>query len=197
VVALFTYNCTPSDIKRCDSFSRQMTEAMKEWQRRFPVNPEKMHRDTVLSKLGEIGAAHYLRSLGFWAAEPDFEIYGKKEKSYAADILLPGSTGIHVKTQDVAQARRYGTSWVFMKRDPATYEKSHDVVLFCTYKHNRGKPTVQVMAATACNDLQEKELFKPTVRQNNKIKCAVYGEDIIDIPNVDIVSLVNEHRMRA
>jgi hypothetical protein len=174
-----------------------MTESKKEWQRRHPVNEEKLHRDTVLSKLGEIGAAKYLRSLGFWAVEPDFAIYGKKQKSYDADILLPGSTGVHIKTQDVSQARRYGTSWVFMKRDPATYEKSHDVVLFCTYKHNRGKPTVQVVSAVTTDDLQRLRLFKPTLRQNNAIKCAVYGEDVFHIPNVDIVSVVNQFRMRA
>jgi len=207
---VYTHQCTEMEVRRCRTFAELVTPtSLKHKQTHDNVTEQRFIEQQITSKLGELAVAAYFKSVGFFASEPDFTIYeappknkpAKREerrfKSYDADLMLPGSTGIHVKTQDTRVARRIGQSWVFMKRDPITREINHDLAAFCSFNPNRGKPFVQLLSLVPTRELVERKLFKDTVAQNNAWKCAVYREDLLNIPNVDTVSYVSQYRMNA
>lgn len=178
---IFAYTCTDNDIRKCDEFSRKMTESKKTWNDRHSTPNERMHQATIIGKLGEIAVSNYLKSLGFDCNDPDFNIYQGKKKSYSADLQINGSLNIHVKTQDIKMREILGdSSWVFMNADPVTYRSSKDIVIFCVHNKN----VIEITHCVRANELQENNLFRATHNQNNDLKCAVRSKDLRNIREV-------------
>ncbi len=76
-------------------------------------NKKKIKEDIVNGKLGEFAAYEFLIKQGFAPNnKPDLVIYKGNKKSWKADLVID-STNVHVKTQAISSAKKYGLSWTF------------------------------------------------------------------------------------
>ena len=99
-------------------------------------NLTKMEEDIVIGTLGEYAVYNYLKSLGYKCSRPDLKIYGKKRKSFDADLRVyregfkADVVNVHVKSQSMKSVKRYGQSWLFQRSDSlvANPEKSDKMI---------------------------------------------------------------------
>ena len=99
----------------CEKFARAELETTKNQRfRRNQYNLEKMMMDNIVGKIGEWAVCFQCWKEGYNCSEPDMEIYTSSGKSFDADLILEGQD-MHVKSQSVESAERYGTSWTFQK----------------------------------------------------------------------------------
>lgn len=71
--------------------------------RKRNANPRKIKKDIWIGKLAEVGVAQYVMEQGGPFLEPDFNIYGGKNKNWDADLPYSKSSSfkdIHVKACD-------------------------------------------------------------------------------------------------
>ena len=92
---------------------------------------DKMIDDIVCGTMGEYAVYKLLRAASLPCTKPDLTIYETKKKSFSAD-LFSGELNIHVKSQTVFSAERYGYSWLCQRSDPLYRQpKEHDIMAFC------------------------------------------------------------------
>ena len=100
----------------CHKFANleiQTTE--KQRNRRNQWNRDKMIVDNRIGKIGEWAVAFNMWKNEIECNEPDMEIYTVKKKSFDADLVYKDGVDLHVKSQSVVSAQRYGASWTFQK----------------------------------------------------------------------------------
>lgn len=86
---------------------------------RKQVNESKIKQDIMLGKLAEFGVYFiYLANGRTNITAPDLNIYPAKQKSFDPDLRW-GLFNLHIKSQTIESANRYGDSWVFQSNDPA------------------------------------------------------------------------------
>jgi hypothetical protein len=82
---------------------------------------QKIRDDHFVSKLGEEAVRLVFEARSCTVEGPDYTIYDKKQKSWAADLKI-NSLDVAIKTQRRSAAKRYGLSWTFQdspkRRDP-------------------------------------------------------------------------------
>lgn len=160
------------DLTRCTDFAEACVGTNKdEYARRGQSKRATIVKQIITGKLGELAVA---RHLGL--DEPDFEIYSKGKKSYAKDLEGDGFH-YHVKTQDVAQSLKYGTSWVFQTRDKlVTKPQDIDKIVCCTV--DLASLEVNIYAIVGAEDAVG--LYKPT-KLGFPSKTALYAEDLKEL----------------
>lgn len=104
------------------------------YRKRFQYNPNKINQDILCGILGEV--AFYI-----WASEdkkyynmppPDFTIYDNLHKSWTPDFTFTENNielKIHIKSQDVKQANRFGECMVLQKSNQ-NGKGGHDVGIY-------------------------------------------------------------------
>lgn len=70
-----------------------------------------MIQNIVTGKLGEIAVYRMSKEYELPVGRPDFTIYDSKKKSFDADLSSP-EFQIHVKSQGIDSANKYGISWI-------------------------------------------------------------------------------------
>ena len=82
--------------------------------------------------MGEIGVYNYLTKEKQWLCKyPDFKIYSKENKNFDSDICSD-KYNIHVKSQSLNSAEKFGESWQFQKKDKLTYNPEKNDLIFLT-----------------------------------------------------------------
>jgi hypothetical protein len=100
----------------CNKFAYQEIQTTeKQRNRRNQWNREKMVMDNRVGKIGEWAVAFQMWNNNIECTEPDMEIYTVKKKSFDADLTYKDNIDLHVKSQSVVSAQRYGASWTFQK----------------------------------------------------------------------------------
>lgn len=90
---------------------------------RHQTNPEQRIRQAIVGKLGEIATRVYLLDHGLACDPPDFTITTRK--SYGADMTFTHThAAVHVKSQSLESARKYGLSWMFHVSDRGIFKTS-------------------------------------------------------------------------
>lgn len=144
-----------------------------------------MKFDIVVGALGEIAVQAFIGSLGWQCHDPDFSIHHERDKSFAADLLSEVGH-VHVKSQSLVSASKYGSSWLFQKEDKLftlPSERAH--VAFCIVDGT----TVYVKCIVKNIDLAESGLQKqPKVFKYQHSKVALYLDDILN-SNLDLRSI--------
>lgn len=171
-----------TELKRCDTFARaQLATSMSQYRRRNQSNPERIVAQIIDGKLGELFAYHYLKKQGFESTMPDFEIYTARQKSFDAD-LYSHKTAIHVKSQNITSAKRYGSSWVFQaggigfgNRDPCLDNSQDEWCIFVTVDHESKSATV--LGPYNINDVRP-HMKDPKLSHLKGIKKCIYQKDI-------------------
>ena len=121
--------CLHYAIKELESTKRQKN-------RRNQFNTNAMIHQTTTGKLAEWALTLYYLDKGEQISDPDMTIYNARGKSFDADLTL-NNKDLHVKSQTVVSAKRFGTSWMFQfdgkgygHKDPLLQYANGDVA-FC------------------------------------------------------------------
>lgn len=113
------YRFPPDLLVKCKNFTKDYIASSKdELARRGQTNIPLITSQSILGKLGE--ELVYLTYLPYFPnlSKPDYQIYDKKHKSWAPD-LIDDVSGIKfaVKSKDRVYADKYRPSWTFGKND--------------------------------------------------------------------------------
>lgn len=136
----FVHTSIPLNAEKdlCWKFANECVDTnLNMYNRRNQKNRNKIMNDIYFGKLAEYGVYKYLRMLKHHCTEPDTEIYKARKKSYDADLKVDHKFDIHVKTQTLVQAEKYGVSWMFQKRDPLIKEPKDNDFIFLTLLDTR------------------------------------------------------------
>ena len=170
------------EIEKCNQFARKQVEtSMSQYRRRNQTNPERIVAQIIDGKLGELYACKEMRKKGFVCTDPDFEIYASRNKSFDADLYCNGRP-VHVKSQNIDSAKRYGASWVFQaggvgfgNRDPCLDNSQDDMCVFVTVDHKN--QSAAVLGPFNINDVRP-HMKDPRLAYLKGIKKCIYLKDI-------------------
>lgn len=167
----------PAIIKRCQDFADQRTaQGVELYRHRGEMSLNKIHLDIVTGAVAEYAVYEYLRSHGHDATPPDLIIYETAKKSFAADLKV-GDRHLHVKSQTVEAAKKYGASWLFQKTDRVISTPSErDYMAFCLVNGDE----VEIKAIVSTIELVDAEIWKePKVPRYRYTKSALYLTDVL------------------
>lgn len=166
----------------CIEFAKKCYETNKdEYSRRNQSNSDIVIHQIAQGKYAEFLATHYLTEKGYSILNPpDLKIYPASEKSFAEDILAEKNEKeyrIHVKSISHESAEKYGTSWLFQKKDPLIKNPTtDDYMLFIRLgeQNDDCKDICMVAAGNVIPFLKEPRL---DYLKDNKV--AVYLDDLV------------------
>lgn len=184
------FNFTKEEYDACVLFSESVDTS--HYAKRAQFNESKRIKDSLIGKLGEVAAYHYLKDKIMNLSTPDFNIYEAKKKSWDFDLKGDGFN-IHVKTQDNEMGEKYGTSWIFQYGNGrnSSYDKEifdllspNQYVVFVSLSLNKENSIANVRAVTKLEFLHEKKLFALPKLERLQFanKKAVYLKDLEKYP---------------
>ena len=114
-----SFKFTPKEINTCTKFAEasDISYYLEYGQRTV----EKIRKDIVTGKLGEIAVYNYLAPKFPDLCYPDFQILSKKEKSYDYDLKCK-NYNFHVKSQNKNMIKKFGESWAFQAEDTHVFK---------------------------------------------------------------------------
>jgi hypothetical protein len=172
--------------KAVDFAEQRIDKSSKLYAYRGESKVDKMIDDIVIGTVGEFGVAKYLRSRGLTTTRPDLKIYEAKRKSFDADLFahlkideeqqITKTYNIHVKSQGVTSAKRYGNSWLLQKSDKIVKEPGKNDLFVFT---NVDGLEVEILGVVACKDIIDFDLLDECkVPYYRHSKHALYFKDI-------------------
>lgn len=166
------------DLDKCQDFADNVDTSL--YTRGNQFSKRKRQWDSMTGKLGELVVYYNLIDAYPELTYPDFKIYKSFQKSWDYDLKDP-KFNLHVKTQDLKQSERYGTSWIFQKQDKSIFfeSKENDYVAFVIVDNL--KEQGEIKAILPVSFLNTHSLFKPPVLAKLFNKMAVYLEDLSSI----------------
>jgi hypothetical protein len=179
------------DWECCDYFAHKVVDTNKSYYaQRAQTDINAIIYQIIVGKMGECAVAQWATSTNRVCSKVDFSIT-KDHKSFAPDLIISGKN-VHVKSQDVISAERFGLSWSFQygegkaghcdKEIFLEYGKD-DSVVFC--KVNVDKLEVNILAVLRVGLLHSKQLFKEPKKESLKgIKKVVYYDSIKNLSKV-------------
>lgn len=162
--------------KRCWEFAEKRINGSKNvYAYRGESNMEKMKQDIFIGLMAEWACYKYLKSKGIEVSKPDMKIYTGRRKSYAAD-LMNDDLKIHVKSQGVVSAKRYGLSWLGQKTDRLwTSPDPDDYIMFTQVDGNE----VEIKGVVKASDIVNNDILaEPKVPRYRDTKIALYWNDV-------------------
>ena len=107
-------------VSRAQAFAAAVTDTVN-YRDSNQTRTQKINDDHFVSKLGEQAVRCVFESRNCIVKGPDYSVYSRKQKTWAADIMI-NSLEVAVKTQRRSAANLYGLSWTFQdlakRRDP-------------------------------------------------------------------------------
>lgn len=171
-------NKTNEFVKAISESKKQSVDYYRD--RRAAVKPMK---DIAVGKMGEVYAAYYVhKCLGYGFVEPDFNIYGSRNKDWSEDL----NTGFHVKTCDLQTKKFVGQpSWTFQfnnqngsfGRDMLFDSEGKDVIIF-VYIDSYDKNEAVILIVSPWKDIAP-FLKDPLKKSLRNIKRCIYYNDFI------------------
>lgn len=173
--------------KKCKDFANQQIEGSRKlYAYRGEKNTDKMNEDIVIGKMVEVAVWQAYKHLG--ATKPDFTIYERINKSFAADMMI-GEYTLHVKGQGHKSLMNYGESFLFQKTDPIVRKPTlHDIIvvgLVCPKLYR-----VTILASFNMYDVVENGgLEQPRNEWYARTKYAIYLKNLRDLGiNMNVLS---------
>lgn len=143
-----------------------------EYAKRGQSNRDKIINDIYIGKLGEAAMAKYLKSHGT-VLGPDYTIYGKRKKSFDADLHY-NEQKLHIKTQSLFSAEKYGISWILEKRDPLLNGKNQEDLIALCVENRHG---IEFKGMFVLSDIRE-SFALPKLKWFQENKIALYWDDL-------------------
>jgi hypothetical protein len=166
---------TSQDIKKCQDFANKIDTGFYATRNQF--NNEKRIQDQIIGKIAEIVVFSYFKEKGIETTPPDFNIYKKSKKSWDHDIKNQ-ELNLHIKSQSVEQAKKYGTSFVFEKTDKKIFKEYSDKDYVCFVSVDLTNQSAEIKSILKLEDLHKNNLFKPMKLAHLTSKSAVYFDDV-------------------
>jgi hypothetical protein len=166
---------------KCVRFANKRMEGSKSlYAYRGESNMSKMKEDIVIGTFGEFGVYDYMVSKNYDCSDPDLKIYEKRKKSFDAD-LVSGEINIHIKSQGVSSAKRYGNSWLLQRSDSLVKNPS-DKDLICFTSVNLDTREVIILGFIWAKDIVDNDRFAECkVWKYRTTKVALYFKDLEDL----------------
>lgn len=136
---------------------------------------------TTTGKIAEWGVTLYFTDLPCTISDPDMTLYAQDKKSFDSDLTINGRD-LHVKSQNMSSAEKFGTSWMFQYGgngvghcDKLFKDKDGGWVAFCLV--DEPKKTVQIVGICDFNTVRAK-LKEPKKEALKKTKRCIYLKDL-------------------
>lgn len=163
-------------IKKCEEFAvERITGSKSLYTYRGETRKDKMIEDVIIGTLGEWAVEAHISSMGYDCTEPDMKIYEKRRKSFSADLYVD-DIEVHVKSQGVISAKRYGHSWLLQKHDKIVSDPQ-DNQIFAFTKVDLKAKEVDILGYCWAKDMEYGEC---KVWSYRKTKVAIYLDDVED-----------------
>lgn len=161
---------------KCKKFSENRLSSSKStYSYRGESRECKMLDDVRIGCIGEWAVSIYLTDMGFECSEPDMNIYEKNKKSFDADLYVD-DIHIHVKSQGIESAKRYGNSWLFQRSDSLVSNPDDNEIIAFTNVDLENR-TVEILGFCWARDMKYGECKVWSYRHT---KLAVYLPEIRD-----------------
>lgn len=175
-------NVTNDMIERSTEFANSVIDTnVNQYARRNQGNREKILKDICVGKIAEFAVHHYFKIHGVDCTEPDVNIYQAKKKNFGADLITTldsDITHVHVKSQLMSSANRYGMSWMFQQSDSLiTRPKPSDTLALCLTEDDLS--TVELKGILSATSVIER--YKLPKLPQLYSKRALYYDDIKDL----------------
>ena len=170
------------DIDRCEKFAKDRMSGSKNLYRfRGELSESKMLNDIKIGAMAELAVYRYFKIKGIQSTRPDLKIYDQKDKSFNADFASEIGN-IHVKSQGIESAKRYGSSWLLQKKDPLlSQEHLNDYLVFCIVDGRE----VTIEHICHIKDIVENNcLDEPKVWRYKETKVAIYLDHVKKLHNM-------------
>lgn len=141
-------------IKLCYNFAEKcyLTNT-DEYSKRNQKNFDKVKKDIAIGKIAEFGVYFIFLEQGITDISiPDISIYNKNKKSFNADLTC-NKINLHIKTQTVDAAKKFGVSWLFQKNDPLVI-RPQDNDYFIGTEYNEENFEVKILLSKKAKDLK-------------------------------------------
>lgn len=186
---------TDEEINRCRKFAVDVVETnIEKYKKRNQFDKKKIIKDIYIGKKSEMAAYKYINNIGvdegtytsdgIKTGEPDFEIYGAKNKSFDADLKSQGTDNCkyHVKSMTSESAARWGLSWTFQREDPLVHTpEDTDHIVLCEAIDKYRIEIKMVMSAKEAQHLYG----VPKLYKLRGIKRVLYWKDVCEYYNLD------------
>lgn len=163
-------------LNKCEKFAtKRITGSAHLYKYRGESRQDKMIDDIKIGCLGEWAVYKHLQQLGYDPSEPDMKIYEKRRKSFDADIYCD-EIEVHVKSQGVKSAKRYGNSWLVQRSDKLVSEPKDNQIFAFT------NVNLETMKVTIIGYCWAKDMIygECKVWSYQKTKKAIYIREIED-----------------
>jgi len=178
-------------LKARDFARSRLLGSKKLYEYRGEVKEDKIFNDIVIGVMGEFAAAAYLRKKGYTkVTRPDLKIYEGKRKNYSADLTCNHGKDlldIHVKSQGLTSAKRYGNSWLLQKSDKITKDPGENEYILFTNVDLEAR-IVTVLGVSKMEDIISQGLLDECrVPRYRHSKYALYFKDIEKKINTEVL----------
>ena len=177
---------TQEEYDTCYDFTQKVVQSNLDcYARRQQFNREKIEDDIIVGKLAEVACRKLLIARGMSPSDIDFAIYGKRKKSFSADITARVNKGpewyFHVKCMKEGTASRFGLSWSFQVQDSLVRDAGEsDYLMLCQMNDYF---TIDVKTVTLAHTL--KDCWKdPKLSKLLGIKKVLYWSDLETLESV-------------
>jgi hypothetical protein len=165
----------------CNQYAKdELASTYEQKMKRNQFNTTAMVHQTTTGKLAEWAVTLHFTEKENTISDPDMEIYPAWKKSFDADLQLDGYD-LHVKSQSVESAQRFGTSWMFQyngrgggHRDPLLH-LADGLVAFCVVDFTNKSVALQGICGFA--GIRDR-LREPVKKSLKNTKRCIYLEDL-------------------
>ena len=173
----------------CNQYARQeLSSTLAQKNKRNQFNKEAMIHQTTTGKLAEWAVTLFFTDKPCRISDPDMKVYTKYEKSFDADLKVDG-IDLHVKSQSIESAKRFGTSWMFQyggkgngHKDPLL-SYANGLVALCVVDF-KGK-FVEIKGICDFKSIRGK-LREPVKEALKRTKRCIYLEDLLEKDFIEI-----------
>ena len=173
----------------CNQYAKdELASTIQKKNKRNQFNTDAMIHQTTTGKIAEWAVTLLFTDKPCTISDPDMQIYTKYKKSFDADLTIDGYD-LHVKSQSVESANRFGTSWMFQyngrgsgHRDPLL-NYDNGLVAFCVVDFNKKAVHIKGICEFA---LIRNKLREPVKKSLKHTKRCIYLEDLTQQDFIEI-----------
>lgn len=180
----------PEMVSKCKQFAEDSLDSSIDQYERRGQDPGKRYRMIIQltnGKMAEEMAYATYRPYFPDLTPPDYQVYHKKDKSWTPDLISVASNiKIAVKSKDARDAKEWGASWIFEKKDRKIFgEKLDNQNLdpnqyVCVVVINQSDRSGEVKACVGLQWLHDNNLFEKPDRDYLETKLTVRLNTLTD-----------------
>lgn len=191
---LYKIKLTNQMFQDCNQFATQSVAThIHHYAQRNQTDNNLIKQQILIGKLGEFAVEKFLLNNQIKIDSPDLTIYDHKSKTFNSDLKYQ-NIKIHVKSQEIEQAKKFGLSWIFQygnnqkgHLDTEIFQQSFKKQYVAFVLIDLKVKLAKIIAFVSLNTLHQYNLFKDPKKDTLRgIKKAIYYQDIKDLSSVEL-----------